>query len=164
MPCYILVSQDNIEYKVDENVAKMSMTLKTMLEDLGFNSEAINEEKIPLPNVLGCVLQKVIEWCTHHQRDPPVGEEDDNEVRRTDNISGWDLDFLKVEWAELQQLMLAANYLDIKGLLQLTCKTIANMLKGKTPEEIRRTFGLKDDLTAEEKEQIRRENMWCEEK
>jgi len=38
------------------------------------------------------------------------------------------------------------------------------MIKGKTPEEIRNTFDIVDDLTEEEKEQIRKENEWCEEK
>jgi len=49
------------------------------------------------------------------------------------------------------------------------------MIKGKTPEEIRRTFNIKNDFTAEEEEQvcaharvenlspqIRKENAWCE--
>lgn len=58
----------------------------------------------------------------------------------------------------------AANYLDIKGLLDVTCKTVANMIKGKTPEEIRKTFNIKNDFTASEEEQVRKENEWCEEK
>jgi hypothetical protein len=40
--------------------------------------------------------------------------------------------------------------LDIKGLLDVTCKTVANMIKGKAPEEIRRTFNIKNDFTPQE--------------
>ena len=36
------------------------------------------------------------------------------------------------------------------------------MIKGKTPEEIRVMFNIKNDLTPEEEEQIRKENDWCE--
>ena len=38
------------------------------------------------------------------------------------------------------------------------------MIKGKTPEEIRKTFNIKNDFSPEEEEQIRKENEWCEEK
>ena len=34
----------------------------------------------------------------------------------------------------------AANYLDIKSLLDVLCRTVADMIKGKDPEEIRRRF------------------------
>ena len=36
----------------------------------------------------------------------------------------------------------------------------ANMIKGKTPEEIRRTFNIENDFSPEEEEQIRKENVW----
>ena len=38
------------------------------------------------------------------------------------------------------------------------------MIKGKTPEEICKTFNIKNDFTAVEEEQVRKENEWCEEK
>ena len=57
----------------------------------------------------------------------------------------------------------AANFLDIKALLDVGCKTVANMIKGKSPEEIRKTFNIQNDFTPEEEEQIRRENEWAEE-
>ncbi|KAK2966820.1 hypothetical protein RJ640_026501 [Escallonia rubra] len=38
----------------------------------------------------------------------------------------------------------AASYLNIKSLLDLTCQTVADMIKGKTPEAIRKTFNIKN--------------------
>jgi S-phase kinase-associated protein 1 len=58
----------------------------------------------------------------------------------------------------------ASNYLDIKPLLDVGCKTVANMIKGKSPEEIRKTFNITNDFTPEEEEQIRRENEWAEDR
>ena len=37
------------------------------------------------------------------------------------------------------------------------------MIKGKSPEEIRKTFNIQNDFTPEEEDQIRRENEWAEE-
>ena len=42
--------------------------------------------------------------------------------------------------------------------------TVANMIKGKTPEEIRVRFNIKNDFTPEEEEEVKRENAWCEER
>ena len=39
-------------------------------------------------------------------------------------------------------------------MLDVTCKTVANMIKGKTPEEIRKTFNIKNDFTPSEEEQV----------
>nr|XP_058935597.1 S-phase kinase-associated protein 1-like [Kogia breviceps] len=57
-----------------------------------------------------------------------------------------------------------ANDVDIKDLLDVTCKTVADMIKGKTPEEIQKTFNIKNDFTEGEAAQVCKESQWCEEK
>lgn len=83
--------------------------------------------------------------------------------RRNIDISEWDGKFIQVDQEMLFEIILAANYLDIKPLLDLGCKTVANMIKGKTPEEIRKLFNIQNDFTPEEEAQIKRENEWAEE-
>jgi S-phase kinase-associated protein 1 len=108
----------------------------------------------------------VIEYCDHHKSDPLPPPEDEfaEERRRSDDIEEWDADFIQVEQEMLFEIILAANYLDIKPLLDLGCKTVANMIKGKTTEEIRKTFNIECDFTPEEEAQIRRENEWAEDR
>ena len=54
-----------------------------------------------------------------------------------------------------------ANYLDIKNMLDLTCQSVANIMRGMTGEEIRKTFNIKNDFSPKEEEEIRRENQWA---
>ncbi|XP_062039044.1 S-phase kinase-associated protein 1-like [Lepus europaeus] len=163
VPSIKLQRSDGEIFEVDVEIAEQSVTIKTMLEDLGMDDEA-DDDLVPLPNVNAAILKKVIQWCTHHKDDPPPPEDDENKEKRTDDVPVWDQEFLKVDQGTLFELILAANYLDIKGLLDDTCKTVANMIKGKTPEEIRKTFNIKNDFTEEAAAQVRKENQWCEEK
>lgn len=175
----ILESSDDKQIKVKTEIAEMSMTVKNLITDVCDVSDDASETPIiPLPNVTGKILEKVIQYCEYHYvhpettTDPPATPsttisttpEDNSQGKKSDNILPWDAEYCKVDQAELFQLILAANYLDIKSLLDLTCKTVANMIKGKTPEEIRKTFNIKNDFTPEEEEQIRKENEWCEER
>ena len=164
MPNIRLQSSDQQICEVDVEVAKKSETIKTMMEDLGIEETADIEEVVPLPNVTAPILKKVTQWAVQHKDDPPPPPEEDETKQRSADVSDWDKEFLQVDQGTLFELILAANYLDIKGLLDVTCKTVANMIKGKTPEEIRKTFNIKNDFTPSEEEQVRKENEWCEEK
>ncbi|CAD6338698.1 unnamed protein product [Miscanthus lutarioriparius] len=44
-----------------------------------------------------------------------------------------------------------------RGLLNLTCLSVTDMMKGKTPEDIHEKFNIKNDFTAEEEEEVMRE-------
>ncbi|KAJ2907197.1 E3 ubiquitin ligase complex SCF subunit scon-3 [Zalerion maritima] len=158
-----LATNDHAVIQVERQVAERSIVVKHMLEDIG--DEAVGKEPIPLPNVNEAVLRKVLEWCDHHKNDPPSTGDDDNESRKkTTDIEEWDQKFMQVDQEMLFEIILAANYLDIKPLLDVGCKTVANMIKGKSPEEIRKTFNITNDFTPEEEEQIRRENEWAEDR
>eukprot|EP00808_Paulinella_micropora_P021955 g18308.t1 len=71
--------------------------------------------------------------------------------------------FIDVKQSMLFKLIMAANYLEIEPLLLLACTKIASMLKGKTPEQIREDFGIKDDFTPEERRRLEAENAWARE-
>jgi S-phase kinase-associated protein 1 len=125
--------------------------ISAQVEDTG------SDTPVPLPMVDSKILIKVIEYCKyHHQSESSMVPDEEK--------SNWDKDFVKVDDETLFNLILAANYLDIKSLLDLTCKTVADEIKGKTPEEIRVRFNIKNDFTPEEEEEVKRENAWCEER
>ena len=65
----------------------------------------------------------------------------------TQVVQEWYANFVSVDQEILFELILAANYMDIKPLLDLTCATVASMIKGRTPEEIRKTFNITNDFT-----------------
>merc|ERR1711978_692643 len=165
MPSIKLQSSDGKTFPIDLKIAKLSVTIKTMFEDLGMDLENDSNEAVPLTNVTAVVLEKVIEWAENHITEANV------KVVPTDRITWYPLsDFNKKFFQSLDQQMLfdiilAANYLDIEDLLALGTKTIADSIKAcKDADEIRKKFNVENDFTEEELEQVKKENEWAEEK
>ena len=55
------------------------------------------EAVVPLPNVNSAILRRVLQWANYHKDDPVPTDDDENKEKRTDDISSWDADFLKVD-------------------------------------------------------------------
>lgn len=170
----VLVSGEGERFTVERKIAQRSLLLKNYLNDMHDNSLDEDEEEeeeeedddeivMPVPNVRSSVLQKVIEWAEHH-RDSNFPDEDDDDSRKSAPVDAWDREFLKVDQEMLYEIILAANYLNIKPLLDAGCKVVAEMIRGRSPEEIRRTFNIVNDFTPEEEAAIRRENEWAEDR
>ncbi len=152
----IVIALDSYLLPNSENLFNIFILLKDDSDE--------DVQEVPLPNVTASVLQKVIEFCTHYIEDPM------NEIQKplkssimSEVVQQWYADFVNVEQPILFELILAANYMDIKPLLDLTCAAVASMIKGKTPQEIRETFNITNDFSPEEEAQVREENRWCEE-
>ncbi|XBW35583.1 hypothetical protein QEN19_001157 [Hanseniaspora menglaensis] len=125
---------------------------------------------IPIPNVRSSILTKIIKWLEHHKKDPVISFSSSNntsststdDLRRTDPLDEWDKQFFTMDQEMMYEIILASNYLNIPQLLDSGCKMIANMIRGKSAEEIRQIFNIENDFTKEEEEAIRRENEWAE--
>ena len=59
-------------------------------------------------------------------------------------LAPWEHDFITKNQDDLYDLLLAANYLDIKRLLDIITASGAKLIRGKDPDDIRRTFHVVD--------------------
>lgn len=140
-----LQSSDGEVFEVDVEVAKKSATLKTMLESVVDDNK---DEVVPITKVRSHTLARIIEWSEYHRNDETENETaPDHEPHDwplpTDDICEWDKSFvMKMDMHSLFELILAASFLDIKDLLDLACKAVANQIQGKTPHEMRMMFNL----------------------
>ena len=152
-----LVSAGGKTYEVEESVACRSQMIKSFVEGRG------TEEEIELPNVSSEILEKVIEFSRHYKDSTPLEiEKPITSSVMTEMVPLWDAQFIDLDNETLFELVLAANYLDIKSLFDLASTKVASMLKGKTAEEIRRHFNIDEDFTPEEEARVREENKWAE--
>ncbi|XP_054784035.1 SKP1-like protein 1B [Prosopis cineraria] len=153
-----LTSSDGDELEVAINAATQSTLIKNILDEFGVS------DKIPICNVNSATLAKVMEYCQKHaDHDKATKTETDDVVdgEAVEGLKQWDADFLKVDSDFLLDIILAANYMEIAGLLDSSCQAVANMIKGKSPEQIRRILNIKNDFSPEEEEQNRREYQWA---
>ena len=80
-----------------------------------------------------------------------------------DVVSQHFADYINIEKDFLFELIMAANYLDVKSLLDLAACQVACRMKNKTTIEVRQMFDIVNDFTPEEEEVIIKENKWVEE-
>ncbi|KIK54310.1 hypothetical protein GYMLUDRAFT_77159 [Collybiopsis luxurians FD-317 M1] len=128
---FTVTSSEGEDFTVEKDVAFCSLLLRNILEDIGPSSDPI-----PLPNVSTAALKKVLEYCTIHCGEEPPDPDEDDTRKREITFNDWECQFIAVDQEFLFEIILAANYLDIKGLIDLGCKQLALMIQGKSTEEI----------------------------
>ncbi|RZC85144.1 hypothetical protein C5167_007756 [Papaver somniferum] len=150
-----LRSSDGDIFEVEESIALLSQTITHMIED-----GVVAGNVIPLSNISSEILEKVIGFLEKHAGE----EEEDRDEKEKEELKKWDENFaekLKKDQYTLFEMILAANYLSARCLLDVTCQACADMIKGMPPEQIRKFFNIKNDFTPEEEAEVRRENQWA---
>ncbi|KAK1563304.1 hypothetical protein Q3G72_025712 [Acer saccharum] len=132
-----LKCSDGEALQVDEAVALESQMIKKIIKD------DCADNGILLPEVTSKILYKIIEYCKKHVESPKSNDCATGAV--DDDLKAWDAEFVKVDQDTLFDLILAANYLNIKSLLDLTCQTVLDLTDGKTFEELNKWYNIKVD-------------------
>jgi len=131
----VLVASDGKEYTVEKKHAVLSTLVST-----SFETER-DGTSIPIPNVRGEVLELVVEYLTHHAGAAPADIEKPLRAKSMKNVveDQWDVAFIDDignERQKLYDLISAAHYMDIRGLLLLGCAKVASFIKGQPLEKI----------------------------
>ncbi len=153
----VLISSDGIKESISQKAAIRSNYIKMVLD--------VNPDSIEIPlKIKGSMLKKIKEYLEHYENIEP------NEIEKPlpspnlkECVTEWDYNYIDIDLEEIFQLMLDSNYMGIKSLMELTSAKVAAIIKGKSIEEIKRTFNIQNDFTPEEEQQILEENKWaCE--
>lgn len=140
----VIASADGHEFRVPAAVAKMSRVVGDMLQDLDDPGAAV-----PV-SVSSKTLGVVLHMCT----DRVVNSKPADDPSFKEVVAGLDRE-------DKYDLLVAANYLDVKFVLEAGAKHIASLIEGKTVEEMREVLGVENDFTPQEEEELRRENQWA---
>ncbi|KAJ7974165.1 SKP1-like protein 21 [Quillaja saponaria] len=141
MKSYIwLQTTDGSIQQVEEEVAMFCPMICHEILQTGMGSSKSYAISLP-QRVNPAILGLILDYCRFHQTPGRSNKE-----RKT-----FDEKFIRMDTKRLCELTSAADSLQLKPLVDLTSRALARIIEGKTPEEIRETFHLPDDLTEEEK-------------
>lgn len=113
-------------------------------------AEEFCDEIIPVPTVNSNIFEKIVEFCTF--------KTEEHDFEATENFIAT---FFDVPTDILFDIISASNFLDAPDVLDASCSAAANLLRDKTPEEIRTILNIENKFTPEEEAEIIKENSWA---
>lgn len=150
----------------DEKMLKVPLTVAMQSKTISYlRRYAVNRNFIPLLDVPESALKMVIQYCKKHASKIETTEEGSSTTHVSSRISdeelrNWDNQFIDIDLSNLYDLLMAAIFLRIDGLLDLTIPKMAEKVM-KSPEDIREFFSIKTNFTPEDEEKIRRRFKTC---
>ena len=109
------------------------------------------EEQIPLPQVSKPILDKILIFLDHLRENPPPDIEKPLRSNNLEDVTtDWYAKFIDLDDDTVQDIIIAANYMDIKPLLDLGCAKMGSIIRGLTIPDFRTRFNIVNDFTPEE--------------
>jgi len=112
--------------------------------------------RIETPQATAEMLERVKLFVEHEFSNPSPA------ITARLDLTEWANHFFNVPQTLLFELIVFSSQYRIQKLVDASCRAVADLIKGKTPEQIRKTFNIRNDFTPEEEEAIRKENEWVD--
>ncbi len=121
-----------------------------MVNNTNNSDHHAGDNGIPIPNVADNVIAK--RYCMKHATlSSGTG---DMKAMHEDELKKFDRVFIKVDNDTLRRLISAANVMGVKGLIDLACQRVADMLKAKRLKKMRQTSGINNHVREGEDPQV----------
>lgn len=159
-----LTDDNNAEVDIPSHLVKFMPVLNDMIGDIG--SGGFSKWPLPMATVdsLGRLVAFLEEFVKNSGPDPVDKANDEDHSRE---MAPWEAEFVKKnidqglgQYSIVVAGVLLANYLGCAPYLDICSIFVASRMQGKTPEELRKEFSIKNDFTPEDEARIRRENDW----
>ena len=151
-----LITKENEKVKVSVHLSKMSHLIKNISEDL------VNNEEIPVELISKPILDIIINYVEHHRfKNPPLLPSPLPSCDFSELIDAWHNTFLgELSEITFNEVLFAANYLQIKSLLDLLLGCLASKIKDKDIPTLCQMYSIQDPLTPDLEDELLAENSW----
>lgn len=138
-----IITSDGKMFDISNAIVDQIKMVKNAAEDFC-------DEIIPIPTVNSVIFSMIVEFCAFKTEEHNFGDTED-----------FIKNFFDVPTDILFDIISASNFLDAPGVLDAACSAVANLLRDKTPEEIRTILNIENNFTPEEEAEIIKENIWA---
>ena len=147
-----LKSKDNQIYEVSIDLLEKAKLISGIVEDASDEDDTIFLREIDEINLI-----RIIDYLVHYQKEEPkeipkpFPDRTDDAFLRSILNDDWTFDFLQnMTLEEAINLVNAADYLQIDGLINILSAKLAHEMCNCEVEEARKKFGIECDMTEEE--------------
>jgi hypothetical protein len=168
--------QEENTFQITFETAKQSAVMRSMLPaKYQSDSDSEGDEDVvrfPLPwskvgkRGLPLVLQFMKLNVENTLRSDMIPKPLTCNLQELHTVPSWCFDFLTTcssgdNYSTILEVVSCAHFLNVDSLISLVCAFLATEIKGKSPAKIREMFGLPDDLTPEEEQELQSEFSWA---
>jgi S-phase kinase-associated protein 1 len=126
-----IVTSDSVDFVVPTEIAAKCGIISSLIDSVD------DDLTVPLQEISSSTFERILRYLETDAFKTPESDE------------------------ELLAIVVAANFLDVKWLLDAACQEVADRIKGKSPEEIRKIFNLENTYSPEEEARVRQANAWA---